>query len=280
MRSLRALLLALLLLLPAGFQGCTGPQDQEDALESARQAYSIGHFSEAERIYQHYLQAQPEGRQRWEAWSRLVEISINVLGDHEKAAGLLNSMYLEFGDDPQRAWELLSRLAMVNESMGRLGDAVKIWRKALALPGLDAARRGEVYMRMARLLRQQRDFDQAEKVLEACVEETQTPDVKGACLYQYAQTLEYMVRRAQAQSLDNEYSKLDVSAAQERIKEVLQRIRNLEGADEELKAMATFLLADILEIQGSRDKARELFASIRETYPNPMVIEARLKALQ
>lgn len=260
--------------------GCSSQQEREDALESARQAYSIGHFSEAERIYQHYLQAQPEGGQRWEAWNRLVEISINVMGDYEKAAGLLDSMYLEYGEDAQRAWDLLSRLAEVYEVMHRQGDAVKTWRKTLDLPGLTAEQRGQVYIRMAKILRQQNEFVQAEKVLEACVGEVELSEVKAGCLYEYAQTLEYMARRAQARTLENEVNDLDVPAVQERIKSVLNRIRNLEGVDMERKAMATFLLADLLESQGKRDQARELFASIRETYPNPKVIEARLANLK
>lgn len=272
--------LILLLVLCAGLAACPSQDGGDDALVSARKAYSIGHFSEAERIYQHYLQARPEGDQRWEAWNRLVEISINVLGDYEKAAGLLNSMYLEFGDDPARAWDMLTRLATVYEQMQRFPDAVKVWRKALALPGLATEQRGQVYLRMAALLRQQREYAQAGQVLQACVQESPPPEVTGACLYQHAQVLENMLRRAQAQTLNNEYADLDVTDLQQRIKGLLNRIRTLDGVSQERKAMATFLLADLLESQGQKEEARELFASIRETYPNPMVIEARLKGLQ
>lgn len=277
---MRLFALILLLALCAGLAGCPGQEGGDDALASARKAYSIGHFSEAERIYQHYLQAKPKGKQRFEAWNRLVEISINVVGDYEKAAGLLNSMYLEFGDDPARAWDLLKRLATVYEQMQRLGDAIKVWRKALALPGLVPEQRGEVYLRMAALLRQQREYAQAGQVLDACVQESPPPEVTAACLYLHAQVLENMLRRAQAQTLDNKYGDLDVAAVQQRIKGLLNRIRTREGVSQERKAMATFLLADLLESQGQKEQARELFASIRETYPNPMVIEARLKGLE
>lgn len=278
---MRALCVLLLLAsLFAGLVGCPSHEEGTDALQSARKAYSIGHFSEAERIYQHYLRAQPEGAQRWEAWNRLVEISVNVMGDYEKAAGLLNSMYLEFGDNPQRAWDLLTRLAAVHESMQRHMEAVKIWRRTLSLPQLTPQQRGEVFMRMATALRQEREYAEAGKVLEACVQEAQVPEVEGDCLYQYAQTLEIMVRRAQAQSLDKEYAELDIPAVQERIKGLLNRVRNLEKLDQERKAMATFLLADMLEAQGETKRARELFASIRETYPNPIVIKTRLENLQ
>jgi len=272
--------LILLLALCVGLAGCPSQEGGDDALASARKAYSIGHFSEAERIYQHYLQARPEGKQRWEAWNRLVEISINILGDHEKAAGLLNSMYLEYGEDPARAWDLLTRLATIYENMQRYSDAVKVWRKALALPGITAEQRGEVYLRMAALLRQQREYAQAGKVLEACVQESPPAEMTATCLYQHAQVLENMLRRAQAQTLSNEYSDVDVPALQQRIRGLLNRIRTLEGVSQERKAMATFLLADLMESQGQKEQARELFASIRETYPNPLVIEARLNGLQ
>ncbi len=275
---LRTGLLLGALLLP--LWGCSLEPQQQDALESARQAYSIGHFSEAERIYQHYLQAQPEGKRRLEAWNRLLEIAVNVQNDMDKAANLLNSMYLEFGEDPQQAWLLLSRLAEVYEGQRRRQDALTVWKTALALPDLDETRRTEVYLRVARVLRQQQEFIQVEQVLAACEQEIQSPELKATCLYETAQTLEFMLRRAQAQTLEAKDSTLDLESVRTRIEGILQRIRALEGVDEERKAMATFLLADLMENRGDKARARELFASIRETYPNPMVIEVRLKNLQ
>ncbi len=275
MRVFVAVLLAACVLM-----GCTSDKKQQDALESARQAYAIGHFSEAERIYQHYIEAYPEGQNRWEAWNRLVDISVNVLNDYEKAANMLDSVYLEFGDDPKRAWELLSRLAEMYEAMHRYGDAVRVWKRALSLPYLGEEQRGMVYLRIAKTLRFQQEFSQCDEILHVCVEESEQPNTKALCLYESAQGLDFLLRRAQAQQLGAGEQKLDLSALQQRLKNVLETIRALQDVDAERKALATFLLADLLESQGKRKQARELFASIRETYPNPMVVETRLEQLE
>ncbi len=278
MRALLPGLLILVLLL----WGCPAEESGTDDLVSARKAYTIGHFSEAERIYQHYLQDKPEGKHRHEAWNRIIEISLSIYGDYEKAASLLDSMYFEYGDDPEQGWLLLNRLADVYESMRNWDDAVKVWRRALDSPGLTEERMGLAYQRIAKIYSYQRDYAMAQEALAACEKQATDPDIKAVCLYQSAQTLEFMLQSTQAQlpgGADKNEQSSDIIAIQENIKSILARINDLDGVDEERRAMATFLLADILEAQGKRKDALQLFQSIQETYPNPKVIESRIEYL-
>lgn len=278
MRVLLPGLLFLVLLLC----GCPAEESVTDDLTSARKAYTIGHFSEAERIYQHYLQEKPEGEHRQEAWNRIIEISLSIYGDYEKAASLLDSMYFEYGEDPELAWNLLNRLAEVYESMRNWDEAIKVWRRALNSPGLTQERMGTAYQRIAKIYGYQRNYTMAQEALAACEKQASDPDIKAVCLYQSAQTLEFLLQSTQAQMPggdDEKEASSDITAIQENIKSILARINDLDGVDEERRAMATFLLADIMEAQGKRKDALQLFQSIQETYPNPKVVEARIEHL-
>ncbi len=272
-------LLFFIVVLPLLLFGCSSEQAVGDDLTSARNAYTIGHFSESERIYQHYLETRPEGGHRWEAWNRIVDISLNIYGDYEKTANLLDSMYFEFGEDSEKAWELLNRLAEVYESMRNWEEAVKTWRRALDIPALSPERAANTYLRIAKIYSYQRDYIMAQEALGACEKQAEDANMKATCLYQSAQTLEFLLRSNQAKAAGDKDNNIDVKGIQENIKSILGRIRSLEGVDQDREAMATFLLADLLESQGRRQEAREMFQTIQESYPNPKVVEARLQNL-
>jgi hypothetical protein len=59
----------------------------------------------------------------------------------------------------------------------------------------------------------------------------------------------------------------------------LDRLLALPGLDPELHALGTYMLCEILEAEGQKAQARALLESIRQTYPNPLVIETRLRQL-
>jgi len=44
--------------------------------------------------------------------------------------------------------------------------------------------------------------------------------------------------------------------------------------------MAALLLADACSSLGENERALELLRTIRDTYPNPLVVEARIQSLQ
>jgi len=259
MTALRAygfLLLSLALLVGA----CSGRDKEGEALLKARQAYSEGQFSEAEGIYEAYLQSNPQGSERWEAWNRLLDISLSVRVDYEKASRLLDAMYLEFGDDRARAGELVVKLADVYETLRMWDKAVESWQKALTLHQQSPARLAESHWRLAKIHQRRREYDLATEALYSCWYVAQDTATKAHCKYELAQTFGYMKKWDDA-------------------KKLLEEIRAMPDVDPERHALATFMLADILESEQDYAGAQDLLAAIHATYPNPMVIDARLEHL-
>jgi len=77
-----ALVLAVQLSLTACDRG--GGSGPAQDLAIARESYSAGYFLEAETAYERYLQSDPQGKHRLEAWTRLVEICSGVKGDPDR----------------------------------------------------------------------------------------------------------------------------------------------------------------------------------------------------
>lgn len=249
-------LLLLALLLPAcdrREQGATAD------IESAREAFSRGFYLEAETGYERYLQKEPQGLLRREAWNRLLEISMNVKGDVDRSVMLLEAMYLEYGTAPTVGADLLFLLGDLYEQQGNRAKAMESWDKCLKL-STDPEKTGPVLIRLARAQRNQRDFEAAQETLERCAKEARTPELKARCLYEAAQNFAFTQSFGRART-------------------TLEELLALSGVPDESRALAAFLLVDIYEHEGRTAEARKLLESIRDTYPNPLVIEARLKSL-
>lgn len=240
---------------------CESEPEESSLVVQARQAYAAGHFSDAEALYEEYLQTVPEGEDRWEAWNRLLDLALNVRGDYETADALLEAMYLEFGEDPDMAWDLMSRLATIYESLGDTAKAVETWQKALRIEDLDASHLGDVFLHLAKLFQEQRDYDLALEALEACGESAEDDGIRFQCRYETAQTLGYMQNWHRA-------------------KQELDELLETEGLTDDIRALAVFMLADIFEHEGDYSEAQALLESIRETYPNPRVVETRIEHLK
>ncbi len=263
--------------------GCNQKQNDAGDIDAARVAYANGNFTEAERIYESYLQYNADGSYRWEAWNRLLDISLNVLGNYDKSTSLLEAMSLEFSHDPEQSWKLSVKLAQLQEDAKQWNEAIGTWQSALEIDGLDDSHYPEVYLHMARIYRRQHAIDLAEEALKACEADASLPDTRALCLYELAQTLEYMQRRIEAQSIaltPAQVRAFDPKTNQERIKELLLKIMNLEGVESERKALAGFMLAEVYENMNMVPKAIELLQSIRDIYPNPKVVDVRLDYLK
>ncbi len=263
--------------------GCTADRNDKGDIDAARTAYSSGNFTEAERMYESYLQFNAEGLYRLEAWNRLLDISLNVLGNYEKSISLLEAMILEFSQDPGQAWKLTCRLAQLQENSKQWNEAVSTWQSALEINGLDDSQLPEVYLHLARIYRRQHAIDLAEQALDACESDARRPEMKALCLYELAQTLEYTQRRIEAQSIaltPEQVRAFDPKKNQQRIKELLQKIRSIPGVDKERKALAGFMLAEVYENMNKLPEAIALLESIHDNYPNPKVVEVRLAYLK
>lgn len=252
---------AIVMLWCALILGCSSSEDVDADIAYARKAYASGHYTEAERVYQGYLQRRPEGRRRWEAWGRLLDISRNVYSSPEKSVDLLESMYLEFSEDDDKAWDILTDLAKEHASARQWSKAVDAWQRSLNIPKLPEERIPGVHLELADIYRKQREFHLALDALRTCESKAQNRQVRGECLYELAQTYDLMQQPAEAI-------------------EVLEKLRGVEGLDAERHALATFLLADLKAAEGHTKEAVALLESIKDVYPNPLVIKTRLKQLR
>ncbi|MDR3639926.1 MAG: tetratricopeptide repeat protein [Humidesulfovibrio sp.] len=251
-----ALVLAVVLT-ACGRGASSGPAED---LEIARQAYSSGYFLEAETAYERYLQSDPQGKHRLEAWTRLVDICSGVKGDPDKAITLLETATLEYASRPKDNWPLLFRLGELYEQRGQRKKALDAWGRCLDTAGDDKAKAVQAQMRMAIADRALGKADLAEDLLNQCIHQAKDDESKSRAMYELAQTY----------SLAWNWPKT---------KSIVEEILAMEKAPQDVKVMSTFLLADVYEAERNLPKARELLTSLKDTYPNPEVIISRLASL-
>lgn len=253
-------LCALVLACLAAACGRGASQGGEVDLKLARDAYANGYFLEAETAYERYLQSDPQGRHRLEAWTRLVDICAGVKGDPDKAVSLLETATLEYASRPKDNWPLLFRLGELYERRGQRRKALDVWGRCLDTAGDDRARIVQAQLRMAVAERALGKPDLAvDHLIRA---EAKAPDAesKSRVLYELAQTY----------SLSWNWPKT---------RETLQRLQGVQDAPREIEVMGAFLMADVCEAQGDIPQARKLLLSIKDAYPNPEVIIDRLSRL-
>ncbi|BDQ37979.1 hypothetical protein SYK_23390 [Pseudodesulfovibrio nedwellii] len=244
-----------------GASGCsTEPTPGGDDIEQARTSYSKGFYLEAEKEYEQYLQAAPQGIFRKEAWERLSEIAVTVKGEYDRAVILLEAMYLELGDDQEEGWKIMYQLGEVYSVLGNKPKAIESFEKCLLHAAEFPDKTTQTQLRMARLYRDMGNYGQVAATLQYCADSAENTDDKAQCLYELAQSYSFISSWSQA-------------------KNALESLLNLEGVSEETRALSIFLLADIYENDRNHAKARELLESIVDTYPNRRVVESRLANL-
>ncbi|BCS89039.1 tetratricopeptide repeat protein [Pseudodesulfovibrio sediminis] len=229
-------------------------------IEHARDAYSKGFFLEAEKDYERYLQAEPQGEFRKEAWERLGEISITIKGDLDRAVVLLEAMYLELGEDQEFAWKTMFQLGGVYAELGNRSKAIDSYEKCLMLAAESPEHTYQTQLHMARLYRSIGSYDLVAETLENCAESAQDLNSKSHCLYELAQSYSFIGSWHQA-------------------RKTLEALLAIPDISEETRALSIFLMADIYEYDRDYRKTRELLESILDTYPNRKVVESRLASL-
>jgi len=226
-------------------------------IERARAAYSKGFYLEAEKDYERYLQIEPQGADRKEAWDRLSEIAVTIKGDYDRAVVLLEAMYLELGGDAGEAWKIMYQLGEVYAELGNRPKAIESFEKCLVHAEGNPEHVYRTQLRMARLYRDMGSYDLVATTLENCADSASEPEAKARCLYELAQSYSFISGWGQA-------------------RKTLEQLLEIKGLSEETHALAVFLLADIYEHERDFRKTRELLESILTTYPNPKVVESRL----
>jgi len=241
--------------------GCKqgGSSGNED-IEYARDSYSRGLYLEAEKSYERYLQVEPQGEFREEAWNRLSEIAVTIKEDYDRAVVLLEAMYLELGTDPDAAWRIMFQLGNVYANLGNKPKAIESFEKCLVHAAGSPEHTFTTQLRMAKLYRSMGNYEMVAVTLENCADSAVSNEDKARCLYELAQSYSFISNWNQS-------------------KRALDQLLALNDISTERHALAVFLLADIYEYERNYTKTKELLESILTTYPNPKVVESRLANL-
>jgi tetratricopeptide (TPR) repeat protein len=127
--------------------------------------------------------------------------------------------------------------------------------------GTTELKKAALYRNMARVYLRRLEFELAKEALSLCLELKIPQSTKSECRYDLA----------------------DAYLVMENVEEAIKELRGLleqGGVDDDLQLLSVFMLADALEQQGKKQEALALFESIRFTYPNTSVVEARIEYLQ
>ena len=230
-----------------------------DNLSEADTAYAEGNYYQAQRLYENYLQVKPQGKKRWEAWNKLLDIAVLLENDLPKAAQLLEAMLLEFAESPERESRLRLRLARTYTELAQWDKALEAWQAVLSDEDRPMAE-WEVHWNMGKVYQFQGKYAQARQSMSHCREMAATGADKARCSYDLALANSFLGQRDQA-------------------RQWLEKVMAEPGASAELKALSGYQLAEILEMDGHKDEARKVLESIKDTYPNPKAVELRLKRL-
>lgn len=241
--------------------GCTSEPSAEEDLAAARKAYVARQYLEAERLYERYLRFWQKGTQRWEVWNKLVELAVTVRQDNKSATELLETMYLEYSIQPEKARSILKRLAELHHQSRQWDKVIGVWQRFLNLPDLPVEEVARANRMLGKVYLTQTSYDLAIDVFQSCIDMQLPSDIRTDCLLDLAQAYAFL------ENLDPAVRYLE------------ELLLNQE-LEESKRAIAVLLLADIVEQQGNTNKAIDLLESIRTTYPNPKVVEARLKYLK
>lgn len=240
--------------------GCSSQPEAEDDLVSARKAYVERQYLDAERLYERYLKSHQKGEERWEVWNRLYELAYNVRNNSIEASELLESMYLEYGDQPDRALDILYRLGNLAMQTRNMDKAVEIWQRLINLPSSSSIDQVTAYRNIGEAYIATGDYDLALDAFRSCIDIKVDPVDNAQCLYDLAQTQFFMENYEPAE-------------------QILNKVLNIANIPQELHDLSALLLSDVLDQLGKSAQAITILQGILDSYPNPMAIEKRLEYL-
>ncbi|MCT4535049.1 tetratricopeptide repeat protein [Halodesulfovibrio sp.] len=241
--------------------GCTQPEI-EDEFSKARKAFINKQYSEAERSYQRYLRDNEFGAKRWDAWNRLVEITATVRGNKTKAAELLEAMLLEYSPEPARYRQILVIKGNMFMESGMWAQAIGVWSRLLTAPDVMVEEEALAYSSLGKAYLMRGEYALAVDAFKDCRQlNLDDPEHMQRCIYELAQAYTYLASYIEAE-------------------QTLHALLQYNSVESSLAARAKLLLADIYEQQDQPAKAIAMLKEILNTYPNPKVVEFRLKNLQ
>ena len=230
-------------------------------LEDARIAMKEGEWDRAERSLERFLRTATDPEERWEAWNSLIDATEKAGQDQRWVNDYLEAMLVEFENDPARMRRILYRMGELQETSRQYERAVLIWQQLASQPGLTDEERLNVYKRLAFLQMRLNRLQGAEDTLHECLSLTIPETMKADCLYSLA----------------------DISVLRDDLADganIAGQIMDTQGISPQLYGKAAFLLADVYEQQQKYKEALSLYQSIRDSYPNPQAVDARIDYLK
>jgi tetratricopeptide (TPR) repeat protein len=155
----------------------------------------------------------------------------------------------------------MDRLAQQYEQARNYEGAVELWGRLVKDAESPVVQRAASLRHLARIYLRRLEFEPARDALTLCMEMEIPQSAKSNCQYDLADL--YMI-------MD------DMDSGIRELRSLLEQ----EGVDDDKRVLSIFMLADALEQQGNRESALGLFETIRFSYPNVRVVEARIEYLK
>lgn len=239
---------------------CTLEELSGDDLEAANKAYVERNLPLTERLLERYLREEKNADKRWEAWTLLLQ-TVNANNQEARVSlEFLNTMLDEYENDQSRLPFILSQMGKFNELLRHYAQAADAWSAYVDLGDLEDAERVEGYRRLAAMQFGQRHFEAGEETLQQCLALPLEDHDKILCMLDLA----------------------DENMARERWQEVADLCQQIFDSDPTpaVYGLAGYLRGDALEQMGNKKEALEQFEAVRDSYPNPAVIDNRVRYLQ
>ena len=240
---------------------CEDSEPSKSTLDRARDSLLAGRYLEAKEKYELYLQRNKQGAKRWKAWNRLLFINSKLGSPVQRKVEVLETMYMEFGQEPEKARQLLPLLAETyGEELANHEQAQEFWKDYLDICSDDASCRFEANWGLAQTYFQMGDFPSARDCLRSCLQLTENLKEKYRCQYKIARSFILEGDRQQAITW-------------------LQKVAKSKS-ENDIRAKAVFELADLYTEQEKYAKAKDLLQSILDKHPNPKLVEVKLKHIK
>lgn len=243
-------------------QGCDKQgSNTSEVIDKARSNFISGFYVDSEKGFERYLQDNPQGEHRFEAWNYLVKIAAEVRHDSERGASILEAMYLEFGHNPEQGCGLKRQLAEMYIRTGQYKSAVEALEKSLEYSDQPQKQLDSTRILLAETFRKLRNYDLAIYTYNDIAKSTDNKTTKARAFFEMAHTLTLI-------------------QAWERAESELDKLLHMEGIPEDIHAESAFMLADIYENRHEYKRAIELLKRIVDTYPNPYAVRYKLDYLK
>ncbi len=223
----------------------------------AEKALAVQDLSDAEMYFERYLRKNPEGSERWRVWNSLLDIALNRRQEKNTARAYLEIMLVEFSNVGERRRGIQMSLAALCAEMNNDIRAIGLWETLVADPELSVNNKADMYRALARAYMRRLDFSLSAETLQACLDLPLGNTIQADCLYDMAE----------GQMLTDNQPKAAAT---------LRSLLQMPEVTPERRVLATFMLAEVLEQLDKYAEAKEMFESIRESYPNEKIIDLHI----